>query len=188
MTPQAVVQAFYAALNRDRYGAAWSLQTSHFQAVVGPYSSWVAGYGGTANDQLTIAAFLGDEVDISLDATQSDGSQQTYQGVYYVHDGLISGADVAEVSDTPGPWCSVTVDPSYDGWGDIEVNVTSNQPSEPISISTAEEGATDTLTSSTDGSGDAAAVYPATSKWAQGYTVSVTVVAGLSSCGTSFTP
>lgn len=186
--PSQVIESFYADLNAQNYSAAWGMQDRQFQAVLGGFTSWEAGYGGTSNDQLSVVGASGETVDISLTATQTNGGQHDYQGVYYVHDGLITGADVAEVSSTPGPWCSASVDPSYGGWGDIEVNITSNQTNSPISITTAESGATATLTSTTDSYGDAAAIYPAAISWTPGYIVNVTIQAGSAICGTSFTP
>jgi len=186
--PSQLIESFYADLNAQNYLAAWRMQDRQFQTVLGGFTSWQAGYVGTANDQLSVVGASGDKVDVSLTATQTNGGQQDYQGVYYVYQGLITGADVAEISSTPGPWCSASVDPSYNGWGDIEINVTSNQTDSPITITTAESGATATLTSTTDSFGDAAAIYPAASSWAPGYLVNVTIQAGTASCSTSFIP
>jgi len=188
VTPSQLLERFYADLNARKFSTAWALQDRHFQAILGGFASWEAGYASTASDNLTIVGVSGNEVDISLVATQDDGSTKDYQGVYYVHASLITGADVAETASVPGPWCSVSVDPSYDGWGDIEVNVTSNQANDPISIRTSESGGTDTLTGSTDAYGDAAATYPAVDAWTAGYTVDVTVTAGGATCDTTFTP
>lgn len=60
--------------------------------------SAVSGFSGTTKDTLTIVSVSGDVVTARLNAQQSDGTIDTYQGTYTVHHGVITGFDVVQVS------------------------------------------------------------------------------------------
>jgi hypothetical protein len=95
MRPVATVRAYVAAINGHHYARAWRLGGRN---TGGSYPDFVSGFTGTANDTLTIVSVSGDVVTARLDARQTDGTVQTYQGTYTVHHGVITGFDVVQVS------------------------------------------------------------------------------------------
>jgi transcriptional regulator with XRE-family HTH domain len=95
MRPIATVRAYVAAINGHHYARAWRLGGRN---TGGSYLNFVSGFTGTAKDTLTIVSVSGDVVTARLDAQQTDGTIQTYQGTYTVHRGVITGFDVVQVS------------------------------------------------------------------------------------------
>jgi hypothetical protein len=95
MRPRATVRAYVAAINGHHYARAWRLGGRN---TGGSYLNFVSGFTGTAKDTLTIVSVSGDVVTARLDAQQTDGTIQTYQGTYTVHRGVITGFDVVQVS------------------------------------------------------------------------------------------
>jgi hypothetical protein len=95
MRPIATVRAYVAAINGHHYARAWRLGGRN---TGGSYPGFVSGFAGTANDTLTIVSVSGDVVTARLDAQQTDGTVQSYQGTYTVHHGVITGFDVVQVS------------------------------------------------------------------------------------------
>ena len=95
MRPAATVRAYVAAINGHHYARAWRLGGRN---TGGSYPGFVSGFTGTATDTLTIVSVSGDVVTARLDARQTDGTVQTYQGTYTVHHGVITGFDVVQVS------------------------------------------------------------------------------------------
>jgi cytoskeletal protein RodZ len=95
MGPIATVRAYVAAINGHHYARAWRLGGRN---AGGSYSNFVSGFTGTATDTLTIVSVSGDVVTARLNAQQTDGTVQTYQGTYTVHRGVIIGFDVVQVS------------------------------------------------------------------------------------------
>jgi hypothetical protein len=93
-SPAATVQAAYEAVNRHDYAAAYALGLG---TPGQSYTSFVAGYQGTASVALTVTGAEGDTVTVTLTATQEDGSQQTYGGTYTVSDGHIVSAQIQQV-------------------------------------------------------------------------------------------
>ncbi|MEH0443620.1 hypothetical protein QA811_08035 [Streptomyces sp. B21-102] len=53
-------------------------------------------FDGTASDSVTVLSIVGNEVEIELDATQTDGTHRYFTGTYTVRDGIIVAADVAQ--------------------------------------------------------------------------------------------
>jgi len=95
MRPAATVRAYIAAINGHHYARAWRLGGRN---TGGSYSSFVSGFSGTAKDALTIVSVSGDVVTARIDAQQTDGRVDTYQGTYTVHRGVITGFDVVQLS------------------------------------------------------------------------------------------
>lgn len=95
MRPPATVRAYVAAINGRHYARAWHLGGRN---AGGSYASFVSGFSGTTKDTLTIVSVSGDVVTARLNAQQSDGTIDTYQGTYTVHHGVITGFDVVQVS------------------------------------------------------------------------------------------
>jgi len=91
MSAAAVVQAYYAAINAGDFQTAWNLGGDNLDPT---YTAFVDGFSGTAHDALTVTGSQGDSVSVSLDATQSDGSVQTYTGTYSVSGGHITSGQL----------------------------------------------------------------------------------------------
>ena len=102
-TPQytnalSVVDQFYQDITDHNYTAAWSLGGDNLSGGVG-YDAWVAGYATTASITLYDTANFGSgEVTAYLNALQSSGSTTTYYGTYYVTNGVITSASIAQTS------------------------------------------------------------------------------------------
>jgi hypothetical protein len=88
------VRAYVAAINGHDYARAWSLGGRNAGRS---YSSFVSGFSTTARDTLTIVSVSGDVVTARLTAQQTDGTVDTYQGMYTVDSGVIIGFDVLQV-------------------------------------------------------------------------------------------
>ncbi len=90
--PATIVREYFAAINHQRYRAAWLLTPR-----TEPLSKFAAGFAGTERDVLTIQSVSGDVVTARLAALQTSGSVKHYEGKYVVTNGVISGADVQQV-------------------------------------------------------------------------------------------
>jgi len=94
----AVVNQYYQDITDRNYSAAWALGGSNLSGGVG-YDAWVAGYGTTASITLYSQSDWGSgKVTSYLSAVQSDGSTRTYYGTYYVSNGGIISANIAQTS------------------------------------------------------------------------------------------
>jgi hypothetical protein len=94
----AVVNQYYQDITDRNYSAAWTLGGSNLSGGVG-YDAWVAGYGTTASITLYSQSDWGSgKVTSYLSAVQSDGSTRTYYGTYYVTNGVITSANIAQTS------------------------------------------------------------------------------------------
>ena len=80
--PLNVVYNYYDALNAHDYQRAWELGGSNIAGT--SYDSWVAGYAGTKGMYVTGQDLGGGVVQVSITATQADGSVQHYAGTYTV--------------------------------------------------------------------------------------------------------
>jgi hypothetical protein len=93
------VQTFYGDINSHDYGGAWGL----FQGdVTGQtYDQFVAGYATTASVSVTensdFISGPNDTVDVTITATENDGTVHTYAGTYTVNQpGYIIGANIQQ--------------------------------------------------------------------------------------------
>jgi hypothetical protein len=86
--PASVVDAYFAAINAHDYQRAWALGGSNSGAS--SYEEFVAGFGETRSDTVTILATSGDVVTAQLVAQQDDGSVKTFAGTYTVTGGVIT--------------------------------------------------------------------------------------------------
>ena len=94
----AVVAQYYQDITDHNYSAAWAMGGSNVSGGVG-YNAWVAGYGTTASITMYNSSNWGSgEVTTYLSAVQSDGSTRTYYGTYYVSNGVITSANIAQTS------------------------------------------------------------------------------------------
>jgi serine/threonine protein kinase len=91
--PATIVREFFAAINRQRYLVAYQLTPK-----AEPYSKFAGGFAGTERDVLTIESVNGDVVTVRLAAIQTSGLVKHYVGTYTVTNGVISSADVQQIS------------------------------------------------------------------------------------------
>ncbi len=91
--PARVVREFFNDINLGRYFRAWELT-----AKTTPYATFAAGFAGTEHDALTIESVSGNVVTARLAAQQDDGTVKHYEGTYTVTNGVISSADVQQLS------------------------------------------------------------------------------------------
>ena|SRR5487761_799794 len=93
-----VVDQFYQDITDHNYTAAWSLGGDNLNGGVG-YDAWVSGYAATVSITLYDTANFGSgEVTAYLNALQSSGATTTYYGTYYVTNGVITSASIAQTS------------------------------------------------------------------------------------------
>jgi hypothetical protein len=103
VTPQytnalSVVDQFYQDITDQDYSAAWNLGGDNLNGGA-DYNGWVAGYDTTVSITLYDTANFGSgEVTADLSALQRDGSTNTYYGTYYVTNGVITSANIAQTS------------------------------------------------------------------------------------------
>ncbi|MBF6169958.1 zinc ribbon domain-containing protein [Nocardia blacklockiae] len=91
--PAAVVWNYFDAANRRDYLAAWNLGGHNLDTS---FDHFAAGFATTARDQVTIVSVTGNQVEVTLDATQSDGGHRLYTGYYIVDNGEIVRARMRE--------------------------------------------------------------------------------------------
>jgi hypothetical protein len=95
----AVVTQYYQDITDGNYSAAWALGGRNIAALNGQtYNSWVAGYGTTANINITSSgAWDANRVWCDISATQDSGAVYDYYGTYDVAGGVIVSAHVRQV-------------------------------------------------------------------------------------------
>ena len=94
----AVVAQYYQDITDHNYSAAWAMGGSNVSGGVG-YDAWVAGDATTASITMYNSSNWGSgEVTTYLSALQTDGSTRTYYGTYYVSNGVITSASIAQTS------------------------------------------------------------------------------------------
>ena len=89
LSPRAVVQAYFAAINAHQWRKVWNLGGKNFNQS---YNQMVAGYRTTAHDTLTSIHVHGNVVTVHLKARHTNGTVRTYRISYTVQDGVIAGA------------------------------------------------------------------------------------------------
>jgi hypothetical protein len=90
-----VVEQYFYDLSIGDYADAWTLGGDNIAGT--DYGSWVAGYATTTSvtlDSDTEAG--GGAVQVTFDATQSDGGATSYAGTYYVSGGVITSASITQ--------------------------------------------------------------------------------------------
>lgn len=98
--PSDVVRDYFDAINAHDYRRAWDLGGRN---LAGDYETFASGFAGTAYDTVEILGVDGGTVSITLDAVQNDGSLRHFEGSYSVRGGVITAAEVREVTEpTPG--------------------------------------------------------------------------------------
>ncbi|NNH75427.1 hypothetical protein HLB23_37215 [Nocardia uniformis] len=89
--PAAVVQDYFDAITRRDYVTAWNLGGRNFEPN---FNQFVADLATTAKDTVTIIAVVGNQVHITLDALQTDGSHRYFAGYYIVEGGVLVSARI----------------------------------------------------------------------------------------------
>ncbi|MEW2518884.1 hypothetical protein [Actinacidiphila alni] len=88
--PRAVVAAYFDAINNRDWPTAWRLGGQNLDS---DYDTFVRGYATTEHDTVSVVsvepATGGQVVRLTLDATQTDGTTQSYDAAYTVSDGVI---------------------------------------------------------------------------------------------------
>ena len=85
--PQAVVKAYFAAINAHNWRRVWQLGGKNLGQT---YNSMVAGFRDTSHDVLTSLSVHGDSVSARIRAYETTGAVQTYALSYTVADGVIT--------------------------------------------------------------------------------------------------
>jgi Domain of unknown function (DUF4352) len=93
----AVVDQYYQDLNNHDYWAAWQIGGSNLSGGSG-YSAWKAGYATTSYIDTSTSLNSDGSVQVSITATQTDGSVKTYSGTYTVQSGMIASANIQQLS------------------------------------------------------------------------------------------
>ena len=86
---QTLVQHYYDDINNKNYAASYALLGSQMQQNQQSYDQYTAGFADTQQDAITITSTSQQadgtvRVDLTLQATHTDSTQQTYQGYYIV--------------------------------------------------------------------------------------------------------
>jgi hypothetical protein len=95
----AVVTQYYQDITDGNYSAAWALGGKNIAARNGQtYGSWVAGYGTTANINITSSgAWDANRVWCYISATEDSGAVYDYYGTYDVAGGMIVSGHIRQV-------------------------------------------------------------------------------------------
>jgi serine/threonine protein kinase len=102
--PQAVVEAYFAAINAHNWRLVWQLGGKNIEKKLGKtYAAMVAGYRDTSHDVLTSVTTHGNSVFVQISAYETTGAVQTYAGTYTVAHGIItSGHQTLLGTQDPG--------------------------------------------------------------------------------------
>lgn len=86
--------------------------------IAGDYEAFVDGLAGTERDTVRILGVEGDTVRAEVEALQTDGSLKVFEGTYTVRSGVITAAEVREVTgpeeDGTTPRDEPEASPSYE--------------------------------------------------------------------------
>jgi hypothetical protein len=86
--PEAVVTAYFAAINNHDYSTAWAMGGKNLGDP--DYDAFVAGYATTQRDTISQVSVRGTVVTLVLNALQTDGTSHAYNAAYTVLDGVIT--------------------------------------------------------------------------------------------------
>jgi len=93
--PEAVVNAYFAAINNRDYRTAWDLGGKNLDR---DYETFAGGFATTQSDTVIVNSVAGDEVALTLEANQTDGTTKTFENVYTVSGGEIVSATGKQTS------------------------------------------------------------------------------------------
>ncbi|MFJ3892838.1 MULTISPECIES: hypothetical protein [unclassified Streptomyces] len=86
--PEAVVTAYFAAVNNRDYRTAWDLGGKNLGDA--SYEAFAQGYADTQQDTVSQLSVQGSVVRLVLNARQTDGTSRSYHVTYTVEDGVIT--------------------------------------------------------------------------------------------------
>jgi hypothetical protein len=93
--PAAIVQDYFAAINKHDCATAWNLGGNNISAAKSQnYQQFCQGFSTTSHDDLTVDSVSGNTVAVTIVAHNTDGSSQTFRGTYVVGNGVIDSATV----------------------------------------------------------------------------------------------
>lgn len=93
--PEAVVTAYFAAINNRDYQTAWDLGGKNLHT---DYASFASGFATTQRDTINVVSVQGAVVRLVLDALETDGTSRSYDATYTVRDGEITGGTATPTS------------------------------------------------------------------------------------------
>lgn len=97
--PISVVQSYFSSINAKNYTEAYRL----IGRVASPsFESFVQGFTTTDHVVLTVDGSSGSTVAVAFTAFQTDSSQKRYVGTYTVSQGVITGANIHEITTGAG--------------------------------------------------------------------------------------
>ncbi|MGY5050393.1 hypothetical protein ACWDE0_33065 [Streptomyces sp. 900105755] len=91
--PGDVVTAYFAAISSHDYETAWALGGKNLDSS---YDSFVSGYSTTEQDTVTVESVAGDQVQVTIEALQTDGTTKSYDATYTVQDGAITSGTATQ--------------------------------------------------------------------------------------------
>jgi hypothetical protein len=97
-SPQAVVRAYFAAINARDWRKVWRIGGDHMGQS---YGSMVAGYTDTIRDVVSFTRVSGDHVIVSIRAHELGGAVQVFKVEYTVRNGLITAGKVLAIYSWP---------------------------------------------------------------------------------------
>lgn len=86
--PEAVVTAYFAAINSRDYQTAWEMGGKNLGDA--DYDTFAKGYANTQQDTISQVSVQGTVVQLVLNALQTDGTSRSYNATYTVLDGVIT--------------------------------------------------------------------------------------------------
>jgi hypothetical protein len=86
--PEAVVTAYFDAVNNRDYSTAWALGGKNLGDA--DYDAFVKGYADTQRDSISQVSVQGTFVQLVLNALQTNGTSRSYNVTYTVEDGVIT--------------------------------------------------------------------------------------------------
>lgn len=89
------VRAYFEAITRRDFAAAWSLGGRN---TTSSYNSFVSGFSTTVAVAVDILSVSGNTVTARVDSLETDGSTKSFQGTYTVSNGVITKFHVHQVS------------------------------------------------------------------------------------------
>lgn len=87
-TPEAVVTAYFAAVNSRDYQTAWALGGKNLGDA--SYAAFAQGYANTQQDTVSQLSVQGNVVRLVLSALQTDGTSHKFNVTYTVENGVIT--------------------------------------------------------------------------------------------------
>jgi hypothetical protein len=99
--PDAVVVAFYNAINQHDWAQVWQLSGGQGQPGPADLARTQHGFAKTRNDDFTITSTNGNKVTMLLVATEVDGTTQIYHASYTVSGGVIAHGSASTPAEIP---------------------------------------------------------------------------------------